>query len=115
MGRSAADIVTLAQSAYSADPVRPGLGVCLSFLKNLDGCEASQLEVDLARGAALLDAESSKSLSNLLPTTSRRGGIQTPRDCVLYGFGRIGRLLCRPLTHGAGVPGLLLRAVVQNY
>jgi len=35
-----------------------------------------------------------------------------PTDCVLYGFGRIGRLLCRIMCTGAGAPGLVLKGIV---
>jgi len=115
VGCAAEDVIKVQKTAWGrcdSSAERPGLEACLTLLKNIDSSDASQIEVDLARGASLVAANPSAPLSSLLPEGACGQGLPKPRDCVLYGFGRIGRLLCRLLTHGAGAPGLVLRAVV---
>lgn len=44
--------------------------------------------------------------------TGKKNLLEKPKDVVLYGFGRIGRLLARILVEGSNEGGLLLRAIV---
>ena len=50
--------------------------------------------------------------SELADAVGKAGKSPAPRDVVLYGFGRIGRLLARILVQQAGGNGLNLRAIV---
>ncbi|GAA4779138.1 glyceraldehyde-3-phosphate dehydrogenase [Citricoccus nitrophenolicus] len=88
------------------------------MVQALAGMNLGAASIDLGRMAAayrsaggdlqaFLDAE-------LADVAGRGGeGVETPRDVVLYGFGRIGRLLARIiLSHEGGGSALRLRAIV---
>lgn len=96
----------------------------LSVLHLLDGLDLGPASIDLARlsarhRAVRLEGHASRALadvvrSELAEVVGRRGddGAAT-RDVVLYGFGRIGRLVARLLIeHAGGRGGARLRAVV---
>jgi glyceraldehyde 3-phosphate dehydrogenase len=65
-----------------------------------------------ASDAAAMDVLSAQ-LADILPDSADGGDAPTGADVVLYGFGRIGRLLARILiSHTGGGSGLRLRAIV---
>lgn len=84
----------------------------------LDTLELGTCRVDLGRLATNLEESRREDVENYvreqLAAVIRRKGQNTPksRDVVLYGFGRIGRLLTRILVERHDGTGLSLRAVV---
>jgi glyceraldehyde 3-phosphate dehydrogenase len=91
----------------------------LALLSVVDGLDVGAVSLDLAAlniGAKAAQADGkdlSTYLSEQLAEVAGKHGASpaAPRDIVLYGFGRIGRLLARILIERGGY-GLRLRAVV---
>ncbi|RBP63958.1 glyceraldehyde 3-phosphate dehydrogenase [Brevibacterium sanguinis] len=98
------------------------LGAELDIEKTLDLVRVlAELDLGAARidvGRLLERAESRSGdlaeflRSELAPVVGAAGEDQPVRDVVLYGFGRIGRLLARILLDRAGGSGMRLRAIV---
>ncbi len=90
------------------------------FLEAVSLLDIGSVKIDLARLYAAYDADErglsvpdfvADALSDITGTNKPAGA--EPRDVVLYGFGRIGRLVTRLLVEKAGAGnGLRLRAVV---
>ncbi len=90
------------------------------FLEAVSGLDIGSVKIDLARLHAAYDADGrglsipdfvADVLDGITGDSKPRGA--EPRDVVLYGFGRIGRLVTRLLVEKAGSGnGLRLRAIV---
>ncbi|KAA1416916.1 glyceraldehyde-3-phosphate dehydrogenase [Nocardioides humilatus] len=90
------------------------------FLEAVSALDISSVKIDLARLHAAYDADGrglsipdfvADALSDI--AGDNKPGGAAPRDVVLYGFGRIGRLVTRLLVEKAGAGnGLRLRAIV---
>lgn len=90
------------------------------FLEAVSELDVSSVKIDLARLLAAYDADDrglsipdfvADALSEI--TGDNKPAWSPPRDIVLYGFGRIGRLVTRLLVEKAGSgSGLRLRAIV---
>lgn len=80
----------------------------------LETLELGESTVDLGRLTAGFQGGNLEEYlrSELADAVGRAGKSPAPRDVVLYGFGRIGRLLARILVQQAGGNGLNLRAIV---
>ncbi len=105
--------------ARQIDEVELPLEETLPLLRALVTLELGAASLDLARLNAGFKASDDESLETFLRTeladvVDRFGADErTSTDVVLYGFGRIGRLLARILIeHSGGGHGLRLRAIV---
>ena len=88
----------------------------LKIVRALSELDLGPARIDLGRLIQKLQDQSA-SVDEFLSTelesvTGDNGGGAEVRDVVLYGFGRIGRLLARILVDRAGGTGLRLRAIV---
>jgi glyceraldehyde 3-phosphate dehydrogenase len=113
------DIVRIHRFARHVDGRELSIEYTAGVLSAIDRLNPGPASVDVARlhakfvneGAANLDefvALEMAAVSNQRPTTAAAG-----RDVVLYGFGRIGRLVARIVLSRAGeLGGLRLRAIV---
>src|SRR5699024_9228011 len=70
--------------------------------------DLGRLVEKLERPHADLAASAAEAVAEVLDPQARKGEV---RDIVLYGFGRIGRLLARILIDRAGGTGMRLRAI----
>ncbi|MET4051647.1 glyceraldehyde 3-phosphate dehydrogenase [Frigoribacterium sp. PvP054] len=127
LDRSPVGVLKLHRFARRLDDHALDPGETLAVLHLLDGLDLGPASIDLARLSARLRAErlgrrgggAAASVADVVRTelaevVGRRGddGAAT-RDVVLYGFGRIGRLVARLLIeHAGGRGGARLRAVV---
>lgn len=122
VGQSPIGIVKAHRSTRRIDETELPVAETLAILTELDGLGVSCASVDLAELAARYRSDRvGATLREFLedelfvargidPTWS---GPTVPRDVVLYGFGRIGRMLARILVERAGEHApLALRAVV---
>ncbi len=120
VNRSVIDILKAHRFARQIDDVELPVSETLPILQALTELELGAASVDLARmnakyqregnGAPLVDF-----LRDELSEVAGKHGAdeRTSTDVVLYGFGRIGRLLARILIdHEGGGQGLRLRAIV---
>lgn len=116
IGRSAVDIIRAHSYARKIDDAPLPLEESIEFVEALSRIEPGPVSLDLAllasefRASGQSDREAflREQLASL-PDVAKRGGT----DVVLYGFGRIGRLLARILIDHAGSGnGLNLRAIV---
>ena len=104
----AAAIHSLCQSATSA------FSTMLPIMRSLLDTHISPAEHDIGR---LIQIEASTTAEGLAAILANRISphpisLPKPQDCVLYGFGRIGRVMCRLMCAEGGVPGMILRAIV---
>ncbi len=119
VGKSVVGIVKAHRFARRVDDAELPLERTLSLLHLLCGLDLRPAVVDVARlGARGAGATLEERVrADLAPVLGLRG--QRPcgqRDVVLYGFGRIGRLVARILLeHGDHPHGLRLRAVVVRH
>ncbi|WP_309130063.1 glyceraldehyde-3-phosphate dehydrogenase [Brevibacterium sp.] len=88
----------------------------LELVRGLSELDLGAARIDVGR---LLEKAASESgdlieflRAELAPVVGAKGEDQPVRDIVLYGFGRIGRLLARILLDRAGGSGMRLRAIV---
>ncbi|MEW1960367.1 glyceraldehyde-3-phosphate dehydrogenase [Kineococcus sp. NPDC059986] len=112
VGKSVVDLIKAHRFARRVDDVELSLEGSLELLQVLCRLPLSPAVVDLARlaGAGTTDEGAVREL--LAPLAAGDPGTGR-RDVVLYGFGRIGRLLARILVEQGQDPwGLRLRAVV---
>ncbi|ROS51383.1 glyceraldehyde-3-phosphate dehydrogenase [Frigoribacterium sp. PhB24] len=123
LDRSPVGVLKLHRFARRLDDHELDPAQTLSVLRVLDGLELGPASIDLARLSArhriARGEQPARSLADvvraeLAEVVGRRGGGgPAPRDVVLYGFGRIGRLVARLLIEHAGERGgARLRAVV---
>ena len=116
IGRSAIDIIRAHSFARKIDDVELPLSETSAIVEALASIQPGPVSVDLALLANGFRASGSSDLdgylrSELAPALG--GGEAKGRDVVLYGFGRIGRLLARIIIDHAGSGhGLNLRAIV---
>lgn len=116
VARSAIDIIRAHSYARKIDDVELALGDTSAIVEALTRLQPGPVSVDLAllangfreSGTADLDAYLSAELAPALDAEPTDG-----TDVVLYGFGRIGRLLARiMIEHSGSGRGLNLRAIV---
>jgi glyceraldehyde 3-phosphate dehydrogenase len=120
VNQSVVGILKAHRFARQIDEVELSLEETFPILQVLAGLELGAAAVDVARMLAKYKAEGEgRSLEDfvreeLAEVVGRKGADErTSTDVVLYGFGRIGRLLARILVgHSGGGHGLRLRAVV---
>lgn len=120
--RSSSQLLNLIQ--YSKEIVKKPINIfdALAIAKELNAIDLAPSRLDLGRLAHewLVDKEKyqtvSKFIADKLKDFIGKGKkTLTPKDVVLYGFGRIGRLLARELTIMAGKgEQLRLRAIVTR-
>ncbi|GAA1348025.1 glyceraldehyde-3-phosphate dehydrogenase [Falsarthrobacter nasiphocae] len=120
INRSAVGILKLHRFARQIDGSPLNVAETLPLVKELDSLDLAAASIDVARLAVKYRTEGQGRelkdfLAEELAEIAGKGGegAQEPRDVVLYGFGRIGRLVARLLIeHAGGGYGLRLRAVV---
>ncbi|NYD23656.1 glyceraldehyde 3-phosphate dehydrogenase [Kineococcus aurantiacus] len=116
VGKSVVGLVKAHRFARRVDDEELSLEVSLDLLQVLCRLPLSPAVVDLARlnaGGTTGEAAVRELLAPLQHAPAGRDRLQARRDVVLYGFGRIGRLLARILVENGDDPwGLRLRAVV---
>ncbi|NRD26967.1 glyceraldehyde-3-phosphate dehydrogenase [Frigoribacterium sp. VKM Ac-2836] len=123
LDRSPVGVLKLHRFARQLDEHELDPAETLGVLQVLDGLELGPASIDLARLSsrhrAVSGGQPARSLAEVVRTElaevvgGRGEGGPAPRDVVLYGFGRIGRLVARLLIEHAGERGgARLRAVV---
>ncbi len=119
INKSPYDILKAHRFARHIDDVELPLAETLPLIQALDTLELGSASLDVARLNASFKASGEADLETFLrkelaEIVGRRGEDgRTSTDVVLYGFGRIGRLLARILIeHNGGGHGLRLRAIV---
>ncbi|MFC5338300.1 glyceraldehyde-3-phosphate dehydrogenase [Leucobacter denitrificans] len=116
IGRSAIDIIRAHSFARKIDDVELSLADTSAVVEALAAIQPGPASVDLALLANGFKASGSSDLENYLRDALAAAAGTRPakgRDVVLYGFGRIGRLLARIMIEHAGSGnGLNLRAIV---
>ncbi|WP_432511470.1 glyceraldehyde-3-phosphate dehydrogenase [Kineococcus sp. SYSU DK001] len=116
VGKSVVGLIKAHRFARHVDDVELSLEGSLELLQVLCRLPLSPAVVDLARLAGAGTTDEAALRPVLAPLDPAVAGSPHPRggrDVVLYGFGRIGRLLARILVeHGDDPWGLRLRAVV---
>ncbi|GAB3561776.1 glyceraldehyde-3-phosphate dehydrogenase [Spelaeicoccus albus] len=120
INQSVISILKAHRFARQIDEVELPLAETLPILQTLAGLELGQASIDIARlngrfhddGAGrTLEEFLRDELSDIIGQSGKDSS--GSRDVVLYGFGRIGRLLARILVeHAGGGHGLRLRAIV---
>ena len=116
VGRSAIDIIRAHSFARKIDDVELPLSETSAIVEALAAIQPGPVSADLALLANGFRASGSDDLEGYLrealaPARGAQPGTGT--DVVLYGFGRIGRLLARIIIeHSGGGNGLNLRAIV---
>ena len=119
INKSPYDILKAHRFARHIDAAELPLAETLPLIQVLDKLQLGSASVDVGRLNASFKASGEADLETFLRAeladiVGRRGEDgRTSTDVVLYGFGRIGRLLARILIeHSGGGHGLRLRAVV---
>ncbi|MGO1398673.1 MAG: glyceraldehyde-3-phosphate dehydrogenase [Brevibacterium yomogidense] len=117
LNKSVTGIIKAHRYARHFDGVELDLAETLAIAQQLSEMELGPSTIDLGR-LATAQRSTGGDLAALLaeqlaPALGQSAGdADSPRDVVLYGFGRIGRLLARILIDRAGGTGLRLRAIV---
>lgn len=119
VNQSAIDILKAHRFARQVDEVELPISQTLPLVQALTALDLGAAGIDLARlNAAFCASEHTDReeflREELAEVVGCRGeGRADPRDVVLYGFGRIGRLLARIMVgHASSASGLRLRAIV---
>lgn len=120
INRSAIGILKLHRFARQVDGSPLDIAETLPLVKELAEMDLAASSIDVARLTVKYAKEGNgrslkEFLADELAEIAGKGGegAREPRDVVLYGFGRIGRLVARLLIeHAGGGYGLRLRAVV---
>ncbi|ROP72863.1 glyceraldehyde-3-phosphate dehydrogenase [Curtobacterium sp. PhB115] len=116
VNRSAIDIVKAHRFARHVDGAPLPLAESLEILRAFDAGRTGPASLDLGAFAARLRSDPERAAADMVADALRAAGAQSPlptTDVVLYGFGRIGRLLARILiSHQSRSTGLRLRAIV---
>ena len=120
INQSVVSLLKLHRWARQIDSEELALEETLPILKALDSLQLGAASIDIARLNEKFRAQSEgRSIEEFLreelaPIVGQRGADPRPStDVVLYGFGRIGRLVARILIeHAGGGHGLRLRAIV---
>ncbi|GAA1186439.1 glyceraldehyde-3-phosphate dehydrogenase [Nesterenkonia xinjiangensis] len=119
VNQSAIDILKAHRFARQVDETELPIAETLPLVEALTTLDLGAASVDIARLNSKFKKSGSEDLvaflrDELSEVVSRRGeGGSEPRDVVLYGFGRIGRLLARILVgRASSASGLRLRAIV---
>jgi glyceraldehyde 3-phosphate dehydrogenase len=116
LNKSVTGIIKAHRYARHFDGVELDLDETLAIAQQLAELDLGPSTIDLGRLAASVrtggDVASvlAEQLAEVVGATASADA--GPRDVVLYGFGRIGRLLARILIDRAGGTGLRLRAIV---
>lgn len=116
VGRSAIDIIRAHSYARKIDEVELSLAETSAVIETLAAIQPGPVSVDLAGLANGFRASGSSDLEAYLReqlSPAIGGAPSAGTDVVLYGFGRIGRLLARIIIdHSGSGHGLNLRAIV---
>ncbi|MFJ3385415.1 MULTISPECIES: glyceraldehyde-3-phosphate dehydrogenase [unclassified Curtobacterium] len=116
VNRSAIEIVKAHRFARHVDGSPLPLTESLAILRTIDAAGSGPASLDLgalaARVRSASDEDAAATIAAQLRSVDATGPLPTT-DVVLYGFGRIGRLLARILiSHQSRATGLRLRAIV---
>src|SRR5690606_35886931 len=116
LNKSVTGIIKAHRYARHFDGVDLDLDETLAIARQLAELDLRACTIDLGRLAADVRAGGDVAAVLAEQLAEALGGSadasEGPRDVVLYGFGRIGRLLARILIDRAGGTGLRLRAIV---
>ncbi|WP_260073141.1 glyceraldehyde-3-phosphate dehydrogenase [Nesterenkonia massiliensis] len=119
VNQSAIDILKAHRFARQVDEHELPISETLPIVQALTTLDLGAASIDLARLNNKYKASGTSSMEaflreELADVVGRCGeGRAEPRDVVLYGFGRIGRLLARIMVeHASSASGLRLRAIV---
>ncbi|MBD8020112.1 glyceraldehyde-3-phosphate dehydrogenase [Brevibacterium gallinarum] len=118
LNKSVNGIIKAHRYARHFDGTELDMDETLRLVTALDGLDLGPCRIDLGRMAAGfrssggddVEAYLREQLSEVVDAAD--GEQSTPQDVVLYGFGRIGRLLARILVDRAGGTNMRLRAIV---
>ncbi|TLP96585.1 glyceraldehyde-3-phosphate dehydrogenase [Nesterenkonia salmonea] len=119
VNQSAIDILKAHRFARQVDEVELPISETLPLIQALHTLDLGAASIDIARlnnrfkasTTADLDAFLREELADVIGKKGQ--GRAEPQDVVLYGFGRIGRLLARIIVgHASSATGLRLRAIV---
>jgi glyceraldehyde 3-phosphate dehydrogenase len=119
VNQSAIDILKAHRFARQVDEVELPISETLPLVQALDTLDLGAASIDIARlnnrfkGSQTTDVDAFLR-EELADIVGKKGqGRAEPQDVVLYGFGRIGRLLARIMVgHASSATGLRLRAIV---
>ncbi|GFZ80190.1 glyceraldehyde-3-phosphate dehydrogenase [Nesterenkonia alkaliphila] len=119
VNQSAIDILKAHRFARQVDEVELPISETLPLVQALTSLDLGAASIDLARLNNKFKASGGAALEDFLreelaDVVGKQGqGRAEPQDVVLYGFGRIGRLLARIMVgHASSATGLRLRAIV---
>ncbi|NDK30426.1 glyceraldehyde-3-phosphate dehydrogenase [Nesterenkonia haasae] len=119
VNQSAIDILKAHRFARQVDEVELPIAETLPLIQALDTLDLGAASIDIARLNNRFKASKASGLEaflrdELADVVGKKGqGRAEPQDVVLYGFGRIGRLLARIMVgHASSATGLRLRAIV---
>ncbi|RJN31306.1 glyceraldehyde-3-phosphate dehydrogenase [Nesterenkonia natronophila] len=119
VNQSAIDILKAHRFARQVDEVELPISETLPLVQALDTLDLGAASIDIARLNNRFKASHSSDVDaflreELADIVGKKGqGRAEPQDVVLYGFGRIGRLLARIMVgHASSATGLRLRAIV---
>lgn len=118
INRSVIQILKLHRYARQIDDAELDTSSTLAILKALETLNLGPCSINLARLANKFDEEGKGAdltewlRGELADSVDGKGAEAKTQDVVLYGFGRIGRLLARILLERSTGPGPRLRAVV---
>ena len=118
INKSVIQILKAHRFARQIDDIELDPAHSLQILRTVAGFNLGACSLDLASLQRTFEASGATDLESYLrkelaPVIDQKGQIQTPsQDVVLYGFGRIGRLLARILLERSSGSGPKLRAVV---
>ncbi|WP_300344756.1 glyceraldehyde-3-phosphate dehydrogenase [Nesterenkonia sp.] len=119
VNQSAIDILKAHRFARQIDEVELPISETLPLVQALTTLDLGAASIDIARLNSRFKASGGGDLEQFLRTeladvVGKKGqGRAEPQDVVLYGFGRIGRLLARIIVgHASSATGLRLRAIV---
>ena len=119
VNQSAIDILKAHRFARQIDEIELPIAETLPLVQAMTTLDLGASSIDLARlnnkfkksGSTDLESFLREELSDVVGKKGK--GRAEPRDVVLYGFGRIGRLVARILVgHASSASGLRLRAIV---
>jgi glyceraldehyde 3-phosphate dehydrogenase len=119
VNQSAIDILKAHRFARQVDEVELPISETLPLVQALDTLDLGAASIDIARLNNRFKASQTNDVDaflreELADIVGKKGqGRAEPQDVVLYGFGRIGRLLARIMVgHASSATGLRLRAIV---
>ncbi len=120
LNASAIDVIKAHRKVRLHEGIKLRLRESFPILEAISKMQLAPAQIDIGKlafdfnyGAAVDQTDLQAYLNDKLATIEGRGDEQQPKDVVLYGFGRIGRLMARLLIERNGMNNKLrLRAIV---